>query len=63
MHKVLLGMLVFSLCLFSFLLVLVVGGLDGVDYMIRLDPQHGVIINNDTIQLNQLEEYIEQDNL
>ena len=63
MQKALLGIIVFFLCLFSILLMLFVGGFDGVDYMIRLDQQHGVIINNDTIQLNQLEEYIEQDNL
>ena len=33
------------------------------DYTIELDNQHGVIINSDTIQLEELEEYIIQDNL
>lgn len=62
MQKVLLAILITLLGVFC-LLILIVEGFDGIDYMIRLDQQHGVIINNDTIQLNQLEEYIEQDNL
>jgi len=34
-----------------------------IDYEIELDQEHGVIINGDTIELNDLEEYIVQDNV
>jgi len=33
------------------------------NYYIDIDQEHGVIINNDTIQLEQLEEYIIEDNI
>lgn len=35
----------------------------GYDYTIELNELHGVIINNDTIELHKLEEYIYVDNI
>jgi len=43
--------------------ILGISNSNNYDYVIELDELHGIIINNDTIPLDHLEEYIYVDNI